>query len=82
MTPYTDVEYPPRTWSVPVTFTYTNVVDHPRPVRKVFGRGDWPHQNIIFIRDTTYSFINAKLNTAYMTLGLYQALIDYGGAQR
>jgi hypothetical protein len=43
----------------------------PYPTR-VFGRGDWPHQNIIFPRTTSvYQIMNEKIELAYGAMRLY-----------
>jgi hypothetical protein len=72
--------FEPRTVGVQVNMIRDQVTYNPPAVKSVFGRGDWPHQNIVFVRYTSmWEIIETKMCSAYYSMGAYLETVKYFG---
>jgi hypothetical protein len=72
--------FEPRTLGVRVNMIRDQVTHNPPAVKRVFGRGDWPHQNIIFVHYTSmWEIVETKMCSAYYTMGAHLEMVKYFG---
>jgi hypothetical protein len=73
-------QWEPRALGVQVNMIRDQVTYDPPTVKGVFGRGDWPHQNVVFVHYTSiYEIIETKMFSAYHMLGAHLEMIKYFG---
>lgn len=68
----TQARFDMKPMTVNVEFNRIDIQAHTPTISAIFGRGEWPHQNILFVSHlSVYRMLEERMRTAYYTMGAY-----------